>query len=86
MCDLCMLPRQGYPCTDCCSPRPSVTVVGVLLETGSLTEMKEAEAAGQARGYPPSVTLQLKDDILQCQPLHVAAEKGRLEIVQVGAT
>lgn len=52
-------------------------------ETGSIKELKEAEAKEQERGYPPSVTLQLQDGILQCQPLHVAAERGQLEIVQV---
>lgn len=55
----------------------------VHAETGSFAELKQAEAKGQACGYPPLVTLQLQDGILQCQPLHVAAEKGQIAIVQV---
>lgn len=53
-------------------------------ETGSLEELAAAEAAGQARGYPALVTLETHDDILQCVPLHVASERGRQNVVQVG--
>ncbi|WIA33608.1 hypothetical protein OEZ86_006732 [Tetradesmus obliquus] len=51
-------------------------------ETGSLDELAAAEAAGKARGYPALVTLETRDDILQCVPLHVAAEKGQHNVVQ----
>lgn len=53
-------------------------------ETGSLDELAAAEAAGKARGYPALVTMETRDDILQCVPLHVAAEKGQHNVVQVG--
>jgi hypothetical protein len=53
-------------------------------ETGSLEELAAAEAAGKARGYPALVTLETRDDILQCVPLHVAAERGCQNVVQVG--
>jgi hypothetical protein len=53
-------------------------------ETGSLEELAAAEAAGKARGYPALVTLETRDDILQCVPLHVAAERGSQSVVQVG--
>jgi hypothetical protein len=49
-----------------------------------LAELAAAEAAGKARGYPSLVTLETRDDILQCVPLHVAAERGQLSVVQVG--
>jgi hypothetical protein len=54
------------------------------VETGSLEELAAAEAAGKARGYPALVTLETRDDILQCVPLHVAAERGQENVVQVG--
>lgn len=55
-------------------------------ETGSLEEMDRAEAANKERGYPVSVTLETRDDILQCVPLHVAAEKGKLNVVEVSCS
>eukprot|EP00775_Hariotina_reticulata_P006985 gene6986-7199_t len=36
----------------------------------------------EQQGYPSLVTLQSKDHILHCTPLHVAAEKGALNVVE----
>jgi len=38
----------------------------------------------EQQGYPSLVTLQSRDHILHCTPLHVAAEKGALNVVEVG--
>eukprot|EP00879_Flechtneria_rotunda_P027602 GHRR01029574.1.p1 GENE.GHRR01029574.1~~GHRR01029574.1.p1 ORF type:complete len:147 (+),score=39.12 GHRR01029574.1:229-669(+) len=51
-------------------------------ELGSIQALLKIEAAQQEQGYPSHVTLSSRDDILQCTPLHVAAEKGQLEMVQ----
>jgi hypothetical protein len=52
-------------------------------EIGSLQELQSLVAEGARRGYPAAVVLQQKDEILGAQPLHVAAEKGRVEVIKV---
>lgn len=52
-------------------------------ETGKVEALEAAVAAGEALGYPSSVTLQSRDEILQCMPLHVAAECGHNDAVKV---
>lgn len=52
-------------------------------EVGSVAEIQALEAESARHGYPPLVTLQARDDILGAQPLHVAAEKGRIDVIKV---
>ena len=48
---------------------------------GRLEAIRQAIAEGNAKGYPPSVTLQQRDPILGAMPLHCAAEHGHLALV-----
>jgi len=51
-------------------------------ELGSVPAIQALEAETQRRGYPPLFVLQARDDILGAQPLHVAAEKGAVEVIK----
>ena len=49
---------------------------------GRVEAIGQAIAEGNAKGYPPSVTLQQRDPILGAMPLHYAAEHGHLALVE----
>jgi hypothetical protein len=53
------------------------------VETGSLDEVHRVIAAEREKGYPASVCLSKKDELLAVSPLHVAAELGHMHIIQV---
>jgi hypothetical protein len=52
------------------------------VETGSVDEVRKALAA---EGYPISVCLGRKDELLGVTALHVAAEAGDVRMIEVGA-
>jgi hypothetical protein len=55
-------------------------------ELGSVPAIQALEAESARRGYPPLVLLSANDDILGAKPLHVAAEKGHVEVIKVCAS
>jgi hypothetical protein len=56
-------------------------------ELGDLRKLDEYVQAGMEHDTPESVTLQQREEVLGMMPLHIACEKGKLEIVEVrGAT
>lgn len=54
-------------------------------ELGSVSGIQQVEQQQKAqRGLPAQVVLEERDELLQCVPLHVAAERGHLDVVKVG--
>jgi len=53
-------------------------------ENGDVEGIERLVARGAVQGYPASVVLQSREDLLGLMPIHVAAENGRLETVEVG--
>jgi hypothetical protein len=52
-------------------------------ENGNTEELEKLVQAGVSNGYPALVTLQSRDEILECMPIHAAAEKGQDEAIKV---
>ncbi len=53
-------------------------------EIGSIEKIKALETEGRSlHGYPEAVTLQKRDDVLGAMAIHVAAEKGKANVVKV---
>ena len=52
-------------------------------ETGQAEELEKLVQEGVSRGYPALVTLQARDEILECMPIHAAAEKGQDQAIKV---
>jgi hypothetical protein len=56
-------------------------------EVGSVKAIEQVEKQQKAlRGLPAQVVLEERDELLQCVPLHVAAERGHLDVVKVRTT
>jgi hypothetical protein len=56
-------------------------------ELGSVKGIEQVEKKQKAlRGLPAQVVLEERDELLQCVPLHVAAERGYLDVVKVRTT
>ncbi len=64
--------------------RSKANTVHYAAETGDIKLLEHFVREGMASGNPESVTLQQREDVLGMMPLHIAAENGEVEAVEVG--
>lgn len=57
--------------------------VHLCVEHGDVSKLQECVSYWTQRGYPSSVVLHRREELLGLMPLHIAAEKGHLGIVRV---
>lgn len=57
-------------------------VIHEAAELGNVEKLEEHVRRGTDNGYPERVTLQIRDAVMGAMPIHFAAERGHMHILE----